>query len=185
MRHIAIIVGIGAVLLGAGPTWAFHEEAGRAVGEVVDQFRGITSSLERHLGGGPGSMGPDGPALSAAERPLISFMLDHRDELGLNPDQTSRLETLRQSFSRDAVKRDADIRIAEMDLSALLDKDPLDMAKVEAKIRELSQLRTELRIARLKTIEQGKAVLTAEQRTKLQSLLGTPRAARRSAATRL
>jgi len=189
MKHIAVVLIVGVALLGgAASAGAFHEEASRAVGEMVDQFRGLAVHLERHLAGTPGSMGPDGPVPSPAERPLISFMLDHRDELGLNPEQTSRLEALRQGFVREAVRRDADIRITEMDLAALLDKDPLDMPKVEAKVRELAQHRAELRIARLRTIEQGKAVLTAEQRSKLQALLGTPgRPARRSAerATRL
>ncbi len=67
----------------------------------------------------------------------------------------------------------------------------MDLAKAEAKIREVAQLRADLRIARLRAIEQGKAVLTAEQRTRLQTMLsggmhhGTPGqpAPRRSADT--
>ena len=100
-------------------------------------------------------------------------MLDHRSELGLAPEQVSRLEALRGEFARDAIRRDADIRIAEMDLVALLDREPPDLAQVEAKVREVAQLRAELRIARLRAIEQGKTLLTAEQRTRLQALLGS------------
>ena len=47
----------------------------------------------------------------------------------------------------------------------------MDLAKAEAKIREVAQLRADLRIARLRAIEQGKAVLTAEQRSRLQTVL--------------
>jgi Spy/CpxP family protein refolding chaperone len=114
---------------------------------------------------------------------VISFILGHKDELGLSSEQAARLEALRSAFAREAVRRDADIRIAELDLAALFDKDPLDMPQVEAKIKELAQLRADYRIARLRTLEQGKGVLTAEQRTKLQALLGTPttRPARRTA----
>ncbi len=179
MKHIAVLLILGAALLGgAASAPAFHDETGRALGDVVDHFRGLGARLERHLGGVP-----DGPSGSPAERPLISFMLDHRDELGLSPDQTARLEALRASFAREAIRREADIRIAEMDLAALLDKDLLDMPQVEAKVREVAQMRADLRIARLKTLEQGKAVLSAEQRTKLQGLLGAPtRPARRTAA---
>ena len=46
------------------------------------------------------------------------------------------------------------------------------MTRVEAKIREAAQLRADLRVARLRIIEQGKAVLTAEQRTRLPAILG-------------
>jgi Spy/CpxP family protein refolding chaperone len=128
------------------------------------------------------------------DRPLITIMLHHRSELGLSPEQVSRLETLRGEFSREAIRRDAEIRIAELDLATLLEQEPMDLAKVEPKVREVSQLRDDLRIARLRAIEQGKAVLTPEQRTRLQTVLsgmhhaprggpgGTP-APRRSADT--
>ncbi len=108
-----------------------------------------------------------------ADRPWLTMMLDHRSELGLTPEQVSRLEALRGEFARDAIRRDADIRIAEMDLVALLDQEPLDLAQVEAKVREVAQLRAELRIAQLRAIEQGKTLLTAEQRTRLQALLSS------------
>jgi Spy/CpxP family protein refolding chaperone len=115
-------------------------------------------------------MGPGG-APSPAERPLITMMLHHRTDLGLSDEQVRRLEQLRGDFTRETIRREADLRIAEMDLAQLLAREPLDLPQAEAKIRETAQLRTDLRIARLKTIEQGKAVLTAEQRGKLASLL--------------
>lgn len=175
---LSVILGPGGVAWAEQVTPAFHEETGRAWGELADHFRGFGAHLERHFRGGPGGMGPMWG--SPAERPLISFMLEHRDELGLSPDQTGRLEALRSDFAREVVRRDADIRVAEMDLHALLEQDPLDLPKVETKIRELAQLRAELRVARLRTIEQGKAVLTAEQRTKLQGLLGLRSGPRRT-----
>jgi Spy/CpxP family protein refolding chaperone len=58
-----------------------------------------------------------------------------------------------------------------MDLNGLLGADKLDMAKVEAKVREIERLRTDLRIARIRTIQKGKEVLTADQRKRLQELL--------------
>ena len=114
------------------------------------------------------------------ERPLITIMLHHRTELGLTPEQVTRLEAIRGEFAREAIRRDADIRIAELDLGTLLEQDPVDLAKAEAKTREVAQLRVDLRIARLRAVEQGKAVLTADQRARLQSMLsggmhhGTP-----------
>jgi Spy/CpxP family protein refolding chaperone len=106
-----------------------------------------------------------------AERPLITIMLHHRSELGLSSEQVGRLETLRGDFGREAIRRDADIRIAELDLAGLLEQEPMDLGKVETKVREVAQLRAHLRIARLRAIEQGKAVLTPEQRTRLQTML--------------
>jgi len=159
----------------ARPVHGPFEEAGRAVDQATGNLRSLgvelAQQLERWRGwmGGPGGM--RGEPGSPAERPLITMMLHHRGELGLSAEQVSRLETLRGDFTREAIRRDADLRIAELDLQGLLAQDPVDLPKVEAKIREVAQLRADLRIGRLRTLEQGKAVLTPEQRTRLQGLM--------------
>ena len=194
---LAVVVA-GPALAAAGSVQpAFHEEAGRVLDQAAAELRNLGAQLEQHMhmgrGGLPGMpggmMGPGrGPGshgwMSPADRPLITIMLDHRTELELTPDQVTRLEGLRNDFARDAIRRGAEVRIAELDLGTLLEQDPPDMAKVEAKVREVAQLRADLRIARLRTIEQGKAVLTAEQKVRLQGMLtGGPMGPPRSAGT--
>jgi Spy/CpxP family protein refolding chaperone len=44
------------------------------------------------------------------------------------------------------------------------------MTKAEAKVREIERIRGDLRFARIRSIEKGKAQLSAEQRRKLQEL---------------
>ena len=153
------------------------EEAGRLVDQLADRLGSLGAELAQQLPSGRGGAGPMGRTGRTmgdpADRPLITIMLHHRSELGLNPEQVGRLEALRGEFAREAIRRDADIRIAELDLVALLDQEPADLAKVEAKVREVAQLRAELRIARLRTIEQGKTLLTPEQRTRLQTMLSS------------
>lgn len=115
------------------------------------------------------------------ERPLISIALRHAQELALTPAQVEGLHGLRTDFRREAIKRQADQRLAKLDLAALLRPDtadpgkPVDMGRVEAKVREIERLRADSEIARIRTIEQGKALLTAEQREKLKALLAAPR----------
>ena len=108
---------------------------------------------------------------SSAERPLISLMLRHREKLGLSADQVRNLEQLRNDFEKESIRNDADVRVAEMDLKTLLEAQNIDMAKVESKVREIERLRADLRIARIRAIEKGKQLLTADQRKKLQELL--------------
>jgi Spy/CpxP family protein refolding chaperone len=103
---------------------------------------------------------------SREDRPMITLMLNQRDYLGLSPEQVKKLEQLRDTFQRQSIRNDADVRIVELDIAALLDSLTVDVAKVETKIREAEKLRAELRIARIRVIEQAKAVLTAEQRKK-------------------
>jgi Spy/CpxP family protein refolding chaperone len=103
---------------------------------------------------------------SREDRPMITLMLNQRDYLGLSAEQVKKLEQLRDTFQRQSIRNDADLRIIELDIAALVDNPTVDVAKVEAKIREAEKLRAELRIARIRVIEQAKAVLTAEQRKK-------------------
>ncbi|MBM4262608.1 MAG: periplasmic heavy metal sensor [Deltaproteobacteria bacterium] len=115
---------------------------------------------------------------SRENRPIISLMLNSRERLGLSDAQVKKLEQLRDDFEKQSIRNDADARIVELDIAALLDNEPVDMAKVEAKIREAEKLRADLRIARLRTIEQAKAVLNSEQKKKLAELTPPPRVAR-------
>jgi Spy/CpxP family protein refolding chaperone len=102
-------------------------------------------------------------------------MLDHRREIGLTPAQVQDLERIRTGFQRDAIKLEADQRVAQIDLTTLLEAEPVDLDAVESRVRDIERLRADLRIARIRAIERGKAQLTAEQREKLSSLLGESR----------
>jgi hypothetical protein len=108
--------------------------------------------------------------VSGEDRAPISLMLRHRERLGLSLDQIKQLEQLRSDFAKESIRSEANLRIAEMDLSSLLETQPVDMAKVEAKVREIERLRGDIRLARIRSIEKGKAQLSAEQRRKLQEL---------------
>jgi hypothetical protein len=106
----------------------------------------------------------------AYEGPLITLMLSHGQELGLTPEQTQKLQELRTTFEKEAVARSADIRAAEIDLNALLEKDQWDLPAIEAKVKQLATLHGDLRIARIKTLAAGRALLTPEQLQKLQTI---------------
>jgi Spy/CpxP family protein refolding chaperone len=91
--------------------------------------------------------------------------------LRLSPEQVKKLEQLRDQYQRQSIRADADTRILELDISSLLDQPSVDLAKVEQKIRELEKLRADMRIARVRSVEQGKNVLTAEQRKRFYEML--------------
>jgi len=111
---------------------------------------------------------------SREEQPLISEMLENKDQLGLSSRQIQKLEQIRDSFQRQAIRNDANLRIVELDIAALLEKEHVELAKVEVKVREAEKLRGDIRIARLRAIEQAKAQLNPEQKKKLEELLAEP-----------
>ncbi len=143
---------------------ATHEQSGGGAGE-----RSAPHWSHQH-GRGPGHHGGWG-------QPVITLMLRHRQELGLSAAQVESLERLSTDFMRDVIRRQADQKLARLDLAILLRPDPsdpgkpVDMAKAEAQIREIERLRADLQVARIRTIEAGKALLTADQRSKLATLV--------------
>jgi Spy/CpxP family protein refolding chaperone len=140
-------------------------------------------------GGGPGGGGPGmrGPGMQGEKgsggwhgrsgrghmrrgRSVILMALRHQKELALSPQQVSSLEQLGLDARRASIKRRADAQLARLDLFSLLRAEPVDMAKVEAKVREIERFRADGAVARIRTNEAAKAQLSPDQREKLKSL---------------
>lgn len=116
---------------------------------------------------GGGMMG----AGATNDRPWITVMLDLREDLGLSAEQIGRLFTLRDGFAKEARKKSEALEKIERDLDQLLGPGPVDLRAVEAKLKEAEAMRTDLRLARIKAVEEGKGVLTPEQRAKFVELV--------------
>jgi Spy/CpxP family protein refolding chaperone len=190
----ALFGGIATALLLTVPV-AAQEPVGPAATESLDPAAGealVDAQYPGSPGSGPMMRGPGGGGMMQGHhhgmhrrrpmgRPLITIMLRHRDELGLTPAQVQSLDKLRSDYMREAIRRDADRKIARLDLMALMRPDPndplkpVDMAQVESKLRELEKMRTDIQLARIRTIEAGKAQLTPDQRTKFAGLLAQMR----------
>lgn len=145
------------------------EDIGRALEELAGMVRRLGAQARERF------------TAPLAERPLISLMLLHRDQLGLSAGQVESLERLRADFARHAREREADIGAAERELSELLAADQVDLGRVEASLRQIEGLRAELRLERLRTIERGKARLTPGQLSHLRDLVQAPSVRRPSA----
>ena len=104
------------------------------------------------------------------EAPLISLALAHSSDLGLSAEQQQKLRDLQTSFAKEQVRRDADIRVAEIDLNTQLEQDRWDLGKIEPLVKQIAALRGDLRLARIKTLAAGRAVLTPDQLQKLKQV---------------
>ena len=155
----------GAALAAEDRKPALRDDSGQGVEELGRDFRAWLESWWKYFGG----------TTAHEQQPVISLLLRNREKLGLSDDQVKKLEQLRSDFEKETIRNEADIRVAEIDLNNLLQAQNADLAKVEAKIRDIERLRADLRIARIRAIEKGKALLTAEQRKKLQELLSDQR----------
>jgi len=154
---------------------------------VAAQSPDVTQAVQAQMG--PGGGGPDrgGPGMQGERgrggwqkharhghmrrgRSVIFMALRNQKELGLSPQQVSSLQQLGTDARRASIKQKADAQLAKLDLFGLLRAEPVDMGKVEAKVREVERLKADAAIARIRTNEAAKAQLTPDQREKLKTL---------------
>ena len=183
-RKITIAIGLGAALtlvaLAATQQGAMGQGMMGAQGGMGQGM--MTPPAPQGTGSGPsttpaamGRWHRSGPGRgsrqeSLYERPLISEMLSLQGRLGLTPSQVQQLQALRSGFEKEAIRGRAEIQAAEVDLSDLLGASPLDLAKIEELTKKIGVMEGELRFARIKTLEAGRAVLTQKQWESFQSI---------------
>lgn len=91
--------------------------------------------------------------------------------LGLNEQQKKIIRETRDEVLKEAIKKRADLQIARIELKEILQKDNVDMAAVEAKLKQIASIQTDIRLSRIKAMEQTKAEMTPEQRAKFKKNL--------------
>jgi Spy/CpxP family protein refolding chaperone len=169
MRQIVTALLVMAGVLGSAVPPALNQIAsaddGGAGPGAMRWYRMLPEMMR-----GMGIPGPWGHGRGGHEGPLISMMLHWKDQLALTADQERSLRELRAKFEKEAITRTAEIDVAELELKELLEQERVDLTKVEASTKKIALLRADLRLARIKTIEAGKALLTQEQQRKLERL---------------
>ena len=161
------VLGLGAVLLLLGAVPASAQMMGGTGGMMGGSMGMMGMGRGMHGGAAGGFCPASAGETTSFERPWISFALQHAGELGLTADQVKQLTALRDDFQKEAIRLTADIRSAEVDLRRLYAQRPLDLGTVEGKLRAIANLETSLRLARLRTLDKGWTLLTAEQQQKL------------------
>ena len=169
----AVVIGFVLLLIGSLPVSAqmMGGQSGQS-GQSGMMGPGMMDMMSRGMQPGRAGMGDcpgmaAEPALFGYERPWISFALAHAKDLALTPDQVNGLTTLREEFQKDAIRWAQEIREGEGALAKLYTQKPLDFTAIEAKLKGIASNQVELRLARVKAIEKGVALLTEEQRQKL------------------
>ena len=99
------------------------------------------------------------------------LMWEHLMGLGLDEKQREAIKEIKSRVIKEAVRKRADERIAGIELKDLLDKDPVDMKAVEAKLKQIETLKTEMRLSLIMATEEVKSKLTPEQRKKFREML--------------
>lgn len=91
--------------------------------------------------------------------------------LNLDEQQKKMIHDIKSRIMKETIRKMADIRIARIELKDLLLQDPVDMTAVEAKVKQLGTMRTEMHLAHIKALEDIKSKLTPDQRKKFGEMM--------------
>jgi len=171
MRTNAALAGLALMLGLAAPVAAVAAEP-PDMSPAADEGTGSGGNrpgMHAH-GGWQRHMGERGRSHGHHRPSFIGMLLRNRQQLGLTAQQVDSLRKLGMDSRRAEIRQRADRQVAQLDLMSLRFSDPVDMGKVEAKVREIEKLKGDGRIAAIRTAEAAKAQLTPEQREKLKGL---------------
>lgn len=96
----------------------------------------------------------------------LKHLLKHTEEIGLTPEQVGKLKTMQLDFKRTEARTEADIKIAHLELRALVEDEQADLSAIKAKVNQLKYAEGSLMLAAIKAKRDGMALLTPEQREK-------------------
>ena len=123
-----------------------------------------------------------GAELSAQEprRERRSGLVALQDDIGLSDAQMADLRRIRTEGRKAAIRRNADLRIARMELDELLGAATVDEAKVAARVKAIGELQSAAFKERTETRLAVRRLVTAEQYQKMQQLKRGAMRARRA-----
>jgi Spy/CpxP family protein refolding chaperone len=125
---------------------------------------------------GPGEPGPAKPRMHrmlGVEAPWISIALRHQKELSLSSDQVANLEKIRTLYRDQSTPIQEQLRATESEINGVLQETPANLIQAKLKIEQAEKLRSQLRYLRVEALENGKSVLTAQQRDQLKNLVSS------------
>lgn len=101
---------------------------------------------------------------------FFKHILKNKDAMSLTDEQVQQLRGLKINYKKDRIRMKADVDIAEVDLHVLLWDEKAKLADIEAQMNTVHGLMTKLHMASIKAKRDGKAVLTDEQRSRIDKM---------------
>ena len=96
----------------------------------------------------------------------LKHLLKHAKEIGLTPEQVSKVKAIQLDFKRSEARLEADVKIAKLDLQALMEDEKADLNVIQAKVEQLKKAEGACLFAAIKSKRTATALLTPDQREK-------------------
>jgi Spy/CpxP family protein refolding chaperone len=122
---------------------------------------------DTNRGMGTGHVGMMPENLMEARHQVMALMMG----LGVDDKQMESIQKIIDTTVKEMIRKRSDLLIAEIDLEGILFQEPVDLKAAEAKMRQIEGMKTELFMTHLKAFEEVKALLTPDQKGKLNEMM--------------
>jgi Spy/CpxP family protein refolding chaperone len=92
-------------------------------------------------------------------------------KLGLDEKQKEAVREIHFKAKKAMIMKKADIKVARIELQEILSKDSVDMTAAEAAIQKIESLKSQMKMARIKAMEEVKSNLNADQKKKFIEMI--------------
>lgn len=121
--------------------------------------------------GGRGMQGMMGRGGMMGHGHMLLRKLDRlAEQLNLTPEQRTQIRALARTHMKEAIQTRADMAALRIDLSALLDAESVDVAKVKETLQSLAAQRANLAFAHVTLMQEINQLLTPEQQQQFRTL---------------
>lgn len=96
----------------------------------------------------------------------LKHLLKHAKEIGLTPEQISKVKAMQLDFKRSEARLQADEKVAKLELEALLEDEKADLNTIQAKVDQLKKVEAACLFEAIKSKRIATALLTPDQREK-------------------
>ena len=96
----------------------------------------------------------------------LKHLLKHAKEIGLTPEQITKVKAIQLDFKRSEARLEADAKVANLELHALLEDEKNDLSVIQAKVEQLKNVESACLFAAIKSKRTAMALLSSEQRDK-------------------
>ena len=96
----------------------------------------------------------------------LKHLLKHAKEIGLTPEQITKVKAIQLDFKRSEARLEADAKVANLELHALLEDEKADLNVIQAKVDQLKNAESACLFAAIKSKRTAMALLSSDQRDK-------------------
>jgi Spy/CpxP family protein refolding chaperone len=90
--------------------------------------------------------------------------------LGLDDKQKEAIKEIKNKVMKEMIKKSANEQVANIELRELLDKDPVNMKAVEAKLKQIETVETEMHLTLIRAREEVISKLTPDQAKRFKEM---------------